>query len=163
MGKVGYIQEAPLRFVLGFAFCQMRTGHDAVLLIMKRRGPQQIVGKWNGIGGKIEAGESPLQAMSREFFEETGRSVLAKDWRPVVRYVNAPTPDYPEGYAFDVFSTRLQTDYLQQTTDEPLHWWGVRAATLWEEPTIEVVPNLRWLIPLCLDPHVGIAHVFERI
>lgn len=41
-----------------------------VLLAVKKRGFGE--GKWNGAGGKIEAGETPLQAAIRETEEELG-------------------------------------------------------------------------------------------
>jgi len=43
---------------------------DRVLLGMKKRGFG--MGKWNGFGGKLEAGESPLQGAQRELREEAG-------------------------------------------------------------------------------------------
>ncbi len=46
--------------------------HDArrILLGMKKRGFG--AGKWNGFGGKAEAGETIEEAALREFFEESG-------------------------------------------------------------------------------------------
>lgn len=43
---------------------------DHVLLAMKKRGFG--AGNWNGVGGKIEAGESIEQALVRECQEEIG-------------------------------------------------------------------------------------------
>ena len=56
------------RYVVGFAFDEYQK---AVILIEKSH-PEWQKGKWNGIGGKIKLGESPLQAMVREAREETG-------------------------------------------------------------------------------------------
>ncbi len=53
-------------YVLGFAF-----NNDNVALILKNR-PAWQKGLYNGIGGHIEPGETPLKAMIREFKEETG-------------------------------------------------------------------------------------------
>lgn len=55
------------RYVLGFAF--NNSGH--VLLIRKQK-PDWQRGKWNGVGGSVEFGESIFDAMAREFNEETG-------------------------------------------------------------------------------------------
>ena len=46
--------------------------HDArrVLLGMKKRGFGE--GRWNGFGGKLHEGETPLQAAARELHEEVG-------------------------------------------------------------------------------------------
>jgi mutator protein MutT len=48
----------------------LRDNH--ILLAMKKRGFG--VGRWNGVGGKIEAGESIEQAAARECLEEIGVS-----------------------------------------------------------------------------------------
>ena len=56
------------RYVVGFAFT---LDSEKVLLILKTHPPWQA-GKWNGIGGHIEPGETPVQAMIRESQEEAG-------------------------------------------------------------------------------------------
>lgn len=43
---------------------------DKVLLGMKKRGFG--MGKWNGFGGKVDAGETIKEAAKRELFEEAG-------------------------------------------------------------------------------------------
>lgn len=43
---------------------------DSILLGMKKRGLGE--GYWNGFGGKIEIGETPFEAASRELHEESG-------------------------------------------------------------------------------------------
>lgn len=50
---------------------------DEVLLGMKKRGFGQ--GKWNGIGGKPEEGESVEGSMIRELFEEIGIEARIED------------------------------------------------------------------------------------
>ncbi len=60
------------RYVVGFAF---NENADSVLLVKKRR-PRWMEGLLNGIGGRIEKGEKPLDAMNRECKEETGLSQL---------------------------------------------------------------------------------------
>jgi 8-oxo-dGTP diphosphatase len=41
------------------------------ILMLNRKYPPHM-GLWNGIGGKIDAGETPLQCVVREAYEETG-------------------------------------------------------------------------------------------
>jgi 8-oxo-dGTP diphosphatase len=50
-----------------------------VLLLRRRRPPN--AGMWNGLGGKLEAGEDPFAACVREVREETGLTIAA----PVLR------------------------------------------------------------------------------
>ncbi len=75
------------RYVLGFLFTR-----DArlVLMIDKARGPANVVGRLNGIGGKVEPGETPAHAMRREGIEEANADVewthygsmgCANEWR----------------------------------------------------------------------------------
>jgi 8-oxo-dGTP diphosphatase len=46
------------------------TRRDKVLMLHRRRPPNR--GLWNGVGGRIEAGETPLECVLREVEEETG-------------------------------------------------------------------------------------------
>lgn len=56
----------------------LRSG-DQLLLALKKRGFG--AGKWNGVGGKLEAGETLEQAMVRECVEEI--EVTPKSWKAV--------------------------------------------------------------------------------
>lgn len=56
----------------------LRSG-DELLLAMKKRGFGE--GKWNGVGGKIEQGESLEDALVRECIEEIG--VTPNSWTVV--------------------------------------------------------------------------------
>jgi 8-oxo-dGTP diphosphatase len=57
-----------MKYCLGFAFSLDRS---KVLVIRKKR-PAWQAGRLNGIGGKLESGETALVAMQRECQEETG-------------------------------------------------------------------------------------------
>jgi len=48
---------------------------DEILFIHKRKKDSFGYGKINGIGGHIEQGEGPYEAIQREVFEETGLSI----------------------------------------------------------------------------------------
>ncbi len=49
--------------------------------ITKKKGPAFLLGRVTFPGGKMEDGESPAQAASREMLEETGVSVPEADWQ----------------------------------------------------------------------------------
>lgn len=55
-----------------------------VLLGLKKRGFG--VGKWNGFGGKVEAGESIADAARRELSEEAGIDALSLEHRAISRF-----------------------------------------------------------------------------
>jgi 8-oxo-dGTP diphosphatase len=62
------------KYVLGFAFDKS----DNVILVRKQK-PKWQKGLLNGVGGKIEIGETSSDAMFREFREETGLKYFPKD------------------------------------------------------------------------------------
>lgn len=59
-----------IEYVLGFAFC----GENPSVLLQERQSVSipNLTKTWNGIGGKIEIGETPNEAVERESREETG-------------------------------------------------------------------------------------------
>lgn len=57
--------------------------YDKVLLVKRSKKPFKNC--WNGIGGKIEEGETPLAAAKRECMEETG--IQLTDPKLLVTYV----------------------------------------------------------------------------
>jgi len=67
-------------YVLGISINKERT---QVLLIKKTK-PAWQLGLVNAIGGKIEAGETPLQAMVREYKEETDLDTIEQQWTELV-------------------------------------------------------------------------------
>ncbi|MWC27689.1 NUDIX domain-containing protein [Paenibacillus sp. MMS18-CY102] len=54
---------------------------------MLNRNKEPGMGRWNGVGGKLEQGESPLACIIREAYEETGIQL----GRDQVKYTGAVT------------------------------------------------------------------------
>lgn len=129
-------------YVLGFLF---RASGDpdmpAVALIRKNK-PAFQKDMWNGIGGKLEQGETSLQAMVREFYEETGQQF--NDWQFFCCY----SPD--EETIIHCFRGVTLDGRLEQTTDEFPFWVNVSAALVSKHPFL---PNVRWLIPMALHDY----------
>ncbi|GLX65756.1 NUDIX hydrolase [Paenibacillus glycanilyticus] len=55
--------------VIAYTICFIRRGNE--LLLLNREKPSWM-GCWNGVGGKLEPGETPLESVKREVAEETG-------------------------------------------------------------------------------------------
>ncbi len=64
------------RYVVGFMF---NNDGSKVALIHKNK-PKWQEGLLNGVGGKVETNEISLNAIVREFEEETGVKTLRPDW-----------------------------------------------------------------------------------
>lgn len=125
--------------VVGFLFSK---DLKKVALIKKNK-PAWQAGRLNGVGGKAKVGENIYDSMSREFREETGAEVFG--W---ARYFTLNVPDVCTVHFFKAFGDLS----LVSTTDEEIIWVPLHEieSPLDGEPT--VLPNLKWLIPMALDP-----------
>ena len=112
---------------------------DRVVLIHKTRGPQNIVGKWNAVGGHVEADETSREAMVREFEEETGQRV--ESWLPFLQ-LRGETWTVDFYHAFDDVALSL----CKTTEDEQVG--AFRLYDLQNRIVTNIVPNLRWIIPM---------------
>ena len=121
------------RYVAGFAFDSSRP---IVALVIKNR-PAWQASKLNGIGGHIEEGETPNQAMAREFEEETGAKTREDAW---YHYVTLSGEDF-EVYFFYQFFYPLPK--LETKTDEK-----ILVLPIAQINAINAIPNLTWLIPM---------------
>jgi 8-oxo-dGTP diphosphatase len=122
-------------YVVGFA---VDPSSDMALLVRKNR-PDWQAGRLNGIGGHIEAGETPEQAMVREFQEETG--LVHRIWQPMLRMA------FPgaEVWFYRAHVTARFMQGAKTLTDEPIERHAITSLL---RPYSDALPNLRWLLPL---------------
>ena len=127
-------------YVAGFMFS---PDFENVILIQKEK-PEWQKGKYNAVGGKIEDGELPQQAMAREFKEEAWIETKPDDWKPLCRIGDG-------SYIVFFFYTTNEKwrDYLT-TTDEEVFHIPVMDISL-KIVRHNLIENLNWLIPLALD------------
>lgn len=121
-------------YVVGFAFDEI-DGDHRVALIEKRR-PAWQRGLLNGIGGHVEEGELPIEAMAREFEEETGMATLEGEWTHFATVTTARS-------RVAMFAADLRELRLASRTDE-----RVIVILVDDVPKWATVPNLAWLVPL---------------
>jgi 8-oxo-dGTP diphosphatase len=112
-----------------------------VALVRKNR-PAWQAGRLNGVGGHVEKGETPAEAMRREFWEEAGLDL--EGWE------HFATVTFPAG---EVWFYRLLVDIetldqVETKTDEPIEIHS--ASGIAYLPTL---PNLSWLVPLAAYRH----------
>lgn len=117
-----------------------------VALIRKDR-PEWQAGLLNGIGGKLEPGETPHDAMVRECKEEAGRFVGPWDHFLTLEGTTARV------FCFAVNDWHKEHIYKlaqQPGESEPIEIWRMPWLNTGIEGS-ETVPNLKWIIPLMMQ------------
>lgn len=119
---------------------------DHALLVLKDR-PAWQRGRLNLVGGKVEPGETPLQAAVRELNEESGLTPLP-GWRQLVC-------GQIQGNSCLIHCVRLAVDSLAEINPRPgetekVEWYPFRSA--FTDPRL--MPNLLATIPLM---HLGVT------
>ncbi len=145
-------------YVLGFPFykdmTQQFVEQATRILLLKKRKPPSHKGLLNGFGGKIEEEkkETAVEAMVREFKEETGLATEHKEWALFAVL---------EGKDYKVFCFMAWMEEARLTKAhnavEACHYINVNGLPY------NVVPDLRYLIPLALDRTKAVVNIYDRM
>lgn len=112
------------------------TRGDEVLLLRGAPDKKLWAGKYNGLGGHIEPGETPHQAAVREVNEEAGLTADALMLRAVVHVTIPQAP----GVLFFVFAGSARPGELRPSNEGAPVW--VARAELDMLPLVEDLPEL---------------------
>jgi 8-oxo-dGTP diphosphatase len=118
--------------------CFVTEGED-VLLIQGAPDKKLWAGKFNGLGGHVERGESPHAAARREIQEEAGLAVTDLRLRGVIAIDVAHAP----GIGLFVFSARAASRQVTASAEGALAWVPLRRVS-----GLETVEDLPRLLPL---------------
>lgn len=122
-------------YVVGF----LLRNEDREVALIKKIKPDWMNGKLNGIGGKIEQGESPIVAMRREFKEEAGAEV--RNWHNFLTF-NEP---------FIAFFVSRDPAEVKTMEAEEVNWYPIDDIPYMAYKG-SIIPNLEWLVPLARCP-----------
>ena len=112
--------------------CYIERNHQYLMLHRVKKAQDINAGKWIGVGGKFEEGESPEECLLREVFEETGLTLTSYKLRGIVTFVTSVETEYMFLYtadASDVFHEQFDCD------EGNLEWVDIdkiEALSLWE-------------------------------
>ena len=127
--------ERMRNYVAGF----MIAGDRKVALVKKCK-PEWQRGRLNGIGGKIEDGETPYDAMAREFLEETGFATKGDEWHRFAVLSDDNT------FCVHFFCRHVVAMPVLRTMEEE----EIVTVRIDSITTKNAIPNLTWLIPMAL-------------
>lgn len=114
--------------VLGYISCG-----DEVLMMHRNKKQNDIhEGKWNGLGGKIEAGESPDEAFVREVREESGIVLEKFKLRSVLTFPKFDGTNDWYVFLYEASVTSKNVQICSEGTLEWIKWKDVWQLNLWE-------------------------------
>lgn len=137
-----------------YTICLIRQADQWLLL---NRQKQPAMGMWNGVGGKIEAGESPTEAVIRETFEETGLTV------PDVQFAGTILLQAEATVGIYLFLADLPPDQQLTTpvaTREGILDWK-QLDWILDPDNIGVISNLKAYLPRVLGQTMPQLHTFQ--
>ena len=98
--------------------CYVKQAGETLMLHRNREGDFHQ-GKWNGLGGKFEPGESPEECLRREVKEESGLEVQGARLRGFITFPNFDERD--DWYVF-LYTVSAFTGELRASDEGELHW-----------------------------------------
>ncbi|URN96224.1 MAG: 8-oxo-dGTP diphosphatase [Candidatus Pristimantibacillus lignocellulolyticus] len=140
--------------MLKYTICFIRRG-DELLLLNRIKAPN--MGLWNGVGGKIEAFELPIDGIVREIEEETGLRVQQVQDAGIVKWISSEGESGMYLYYCDlpidtVYATPIEKD------EGTLAWKSIDWVL---HPENEgVVDNMKHFLPHVLRGNFDCEHTF---
>jgi len=130
------VQENYIDYVVGFLIDKARR---LVVLIEKQR-PDWQIGKLNGVGGHINADEAPIDAMEREFKEETGLAMIG--WKHAITMASRSERIF-------FFYADWEGGEVRTTTDEKI------IIANYSQLPRNTLLSARWAIAICRDWNIA--------
>lgn len=144
-----------LKYTLGFAYCKET---DEILMLNREKKPW--MGRWNGVGGKLDIGESPIDCIIRETMEEAGLDLPGYTARGVLLWnennLDVSIETVGEGGLY-LFTADVTKDFrnsyktpVQSTCEEGILDWKKLSWVL-SPDNLGITSNLKYLLPTILS------------
>ena len=112
--------------------CYLRRDHHTLMVHRIKKAHDIHEGKWNGLGGKLEPGETPEECAIREIYEESGLHVQDPRLKGILTFpLFAHNEDW---YAFVFVATQFDGELIDSPEGQ-LRWVPdeeLLALNLWE-------------------------------
>ena len=116
--------------------CYLQKDGKYLMLHRTKKKDDINSGKYIGLGGHIEKGESPEECIKREILEEAGILVNNLLPRGIITFVMGDVDEYSFLYTSDDFTPTEKYDTAMQNCDEGVLRWvetdKISALPLWE-------------------------------
>ena len=111
--------------------CYIEDNGKYLMLLRNKKQKDVNIGKWIGVGGRVEAGESPEECVCREVLEETGLTITAYKMRGILTFSSV---GWEDEYIF-VFTSDAYSGELKECDEGELRWIDkaeIMSLNLWE-------------------------------
>ena len=98
--------------------CYIKNNGHTLMVYRNKKPNDMHAGKWNGLGGKLEPGESPEECVRREVLEESGLKIRNPRLHGLIMFPNFKGDDW---YVF-VFTAREFDGELIDSPEGKLEW-----------------------------------------
>lgn len=99
--------------------CYVRRNGRTLMMLRNRIPGDSQWGRWNGLGGKMEPGETPEECVKREIFEESG---LRIDSPELKGFLTFPAFDDEEDWYVFLFEATSARGELIECPEGRLEW-----------------------------------------
>lgn len=112
--------------------CYIEKNNYYLMLHRTKKKNDVNAGKWIGVGGKFEPGESPDDCLCREVFEETGLTLTSYHYRGIITFIyNEHEAEYMHLYTANGFTGTL-TDQCHEGELKWIHKADIPSLSLWQ-------------------------------
>ena len=111
--------------------CYITCGEKTLMLYRNKKENDENAGKWVGIGGKLEAGESPEDCLIREVREECGITLSSYKFCGIVTFVS----DIWGTEYMCLYTAECESRDIADCTEGELYWIDnekVSSLPMWE-------------------------------
>ena len=112
--------------------CYIKKNNQTLMLHRVKKENDRHKGKWNGLGGKFEAGETPEECVIREVKEESGLDII----NPKLHgFISFPAFDEIQDWFVFLFSSSDFSGEIIDSDEGNLHWVddeNLTSLNLWE-------------------------------
>ena len=122
---------------------------DTKKLLLVKRNKKPYPNLWNGIGGKIEVGETPIEAAIRECKEETGLTMISP--KLLVTYVYPESNPVNSNTHLSVIYDFIDIEEVEDNYEGHYEWKDVEFALDFNNKEIAGCSNLAQMIKEIYD------------
>ena len=138
-----------LRPIIGVLGYVLHPECDRVLMVLRSRDGDQHQGKYNGLGGKLEADEDVVGCLHRELMEEAGITVTAQRLRGTISWPGFGTGG-EDWFGFLFVVDAFTGEVPERNDDGPLDWVPIDRLLGAGEP-LPMWAGDRHFLPLVFD------------